>query len=279
VRHLHAATAAAGRCLDEHRIADVAGKLLGLGDVGDGAVGARHHRQAEGLGRALGLDLVAHDAQMLGRRADERDAMLAQNLGKAGILRQEAVAGMDRIGAGDLAGRDQGGDIEIALGGRRRADAHAFVGQAHVHGVLVGGGMHRHRLDAQLAAGAQHPQGDLAAIGDQDLVEHADLVASSEQSLAGRRPRMEVASISPPATGAYGARTSPGEEKRMPAFVAGIHDGCRGNKAPAVILDCRTSPAMTWRVSAEPRRNLTSPGGRLRRLEAAPAGRIPEHPS
>ena len=41
-----------------------------------------------------------------------------------------------------------------------------------MHGVGVGGRMHRDRLDAELLAGPQHAQRDLAAIGDQDLGEH-----------------------------------------------------------------------------------------------------------
>src|SRR5712664_2797363 len=41
-----------------------------------------------------------------------------------------------------------------------------------MHGVGVGGGMHRDRCDAEFLARAQNAQGNLAAIGYQDLVEH-----------------------------------------------------------------------------------------------------------
>ena len=176
-RDLHAAAAAAGGRLDQHREADGLGDLHRLGLAGDGAVGARHHGDAEALGGLLGLDLVAHDADVLGRRADEGDAVLLEDLGEAGVLRQEAVARMDGVGAGDLAGGEQARNVEIALGGRRRADADALVGEAHVHGVGVGGRMHRHGGDAQLLAGALDAQCDLAAVGDQDLVEHRGLRA------------------------------------------------------------------------------------------------------
>ena len=47
------------------------------------------------------------------------------------------------------------------------------VGQLHVLGVAVGLGIDDDGLDAHLAAGALDPQRDLAAIGDQDLLEHA----------------------------------------------------------------------------------------------------------
>ena len=99
--------------------------------------------------------------------------MLFEDLGEAGVLRQEAVARMDGVGAGDLAGGDDRGDVEIAFARRRRADADALVGEAHMHGVGVGGRMHGDGGDAQLLAGALDAQRDLAAVGDQDLVEHS----------------------------------------------------------------------------------------------------------
>ena len=143
LRHLHAAAAAAGGGFHQDRKAD------GLRDRhrvvlgADAAVGARHHGNAELLCGLLGLDLVAHQADMLGLGADEMQIVLGEDFGEAGIFRQEAVAGMHRVGAGDLAGREQRGNVEVAVLRRRRADADALVGEAHMHGVGVGGGMHR----------------------------------------------------------------------------------------------------------------------------------------
>ena len=146
--------------------------FIASGLARDRAVRAGHDGNAEPLGRLLGLDLVAHDADVLRRRADEGDLVLFEDFGEARVLRQEAVAGMHGVGAGDLAGGEQARDVEIAFGGRRRADADALVGQAHVHGIGVGGGMHGDRGDAELLAGALDAQRDLAPVGDQDLVEH-----------------------------------------------------------------------------------------------------------
>ena len=95
-----------------------------------------------------------------------------EDFGEARVLGEEAVARMHRVGAGDLAGGEQRRDVEIAVARRRRADAHALVGEPHMHRVGVGGRMHRDGRDAELLAGAQHPERDLAAIGDQDFVEH-----------------------------------------------------------------------------------------------------------
>ena len=136
------------------------------------AVGAGHDRNAEFLGGALGGDLVAHQPDMLGTRADEMHIVLAEDFGEAGILGEEAVAGMHRVGAGDLAGGEQRRNIEIAVLGGGRADADALVGEPHMHRVFVGGRMHRDGGDAELLAGAQHPQRDLSPVGDEDFVEH-----------------------------------------------------------------------------------------------------------
>ena len=172
VRDLHAAPAAAGRRLHQHRKADRVRERYRLLVGRDAAVGARHHRNAEPLGGALGFDLVAHQADMGGLGTDEVDVVLFEDFGEARVLREEAVAGMHRVGAGDLAGGEQRGNVEVAVARGGRADAHAFVGEPHVHGILVGGRMHGDRRNAQLLAGAQDAQRDLAAVCDQDLVEH-----------------------------------------------------------------------------------------------------------
>ena len=105
-------------------------------------------------------------------RADEDEAGLLDALGEVGVLRQEAVAGVDGFGVGDLGRGDDRRYVEVAQAGRGGADAHRLVGEAHVLGVGVGLGMDGDGLDAELAAGAQDAQGDLAAVGNEDLLEH-----------------------------------------------------------------------------------------------------------
>ena len=171
-RHLHAAPTTSRRRLDDDRIADIGSDLAGFRNVADAALGTGHHWNAEFLCCQLGGDLVAHDADMLGTRSDELDAVLAQDVGKARILGEKPVAGMNGFRPGNFTRRDDGGNVEITVAGRRWSDAHAFVGQPDVHRIGVGGRMHSHRLDAELAAGAQHAKGNFAPIGDEDLVEH-----------------------------------------------------------------------------------------------------------
>jgi hypothetical protein len=85
---------------------------------------------------------------------------------------------MDRVRAGDLGRRDESRDLEVRVARRRRPDAHVVVGEAHVQRLAVRLGIHRDRLDAELAARADDAQRDLAAIGDQHLLKHARLRGS-----------------------------------------------------------------------------------------------------
>jgi hypothetical protein len=174
VHHPHAAPATAARGLDDDRVADRTARLDDLlRVVGQGAFGAGHARHA-GLDHGLlGRHLVAHHPDRRRGGPDEREATALDPLGEVGVLRQKAVAGVDRLGVRHLGGRDDGRHVEIALRRGGRADAHRFVGKAHVLGVAVGFGIDHDRLDAEFAARALDAKGDLAPIRDQDLLEHA----------------------------------------------------------------------------------------------------------
>jgi hypothetical protein len=76
---------------------------------------------------------------------------------------------MHGVSAGDLAGCNDLVDVEIAFARRRRADAHALVGEADMHGVRIGRGMHGDGCDAEFLGGSQDTQRDLTAIGYEDL--------------------------------------------------------------------------------------------------------------
>ena len=136
------------------------------------AFGTWNHRNAEALCSSLGFDLVAHDADVISGRTDERDLVGFQNVGELGVFRQEAIAGMDGIRAGDFAGRDDLVNVEIAVTRGRRTDADTFVSKAHMHGICVSRRMDGYSRDAQFAAGPQDAQGDFTTVGDEDLVKH-----------------------------------------------------------------------------------------------------------
>ena len=80
---------------------------------------------------------------------------------------------MNRIDIKDLGGADYGRDVEIALRRRGWSNACCFVGEAHVQRIAIDVAVNGDRLDAHLFAGPDDATGNLAAIGDQDLLELA----------------------------------------------------------------------------------------------------------
>ena len=123
-------------------------------------------------GNAPGLVLVAEPSHRLGSRADEVDLAAAANFVEMGVLGQETVARVDRLHVADLRRADHVGDFQIAVGRLGRADAIGLVGERQIVGVPVGFAEDRDRLDAQFAAGANHAEGDLSPVGDQDALIH-----------------------------------------------------------------------------------------------------------
>src|SRR2546423_11869455 len=97
-------------------------------------------------------------------------------LREARLPAQIAVAGMDGLRAGDVGGCNDIGSVEIAVFVGRWADADRFICQPDVKRVGIRGGVDGYRLDSHLLAGANDPNGNLAAIGDQYLLEHGGVL-------------------------------------------------------------------------------------------------------
>ena len=91
---------------------------------------------------------------------------------KRGVLGEEAVAGMDGLGAAAAGDVEDLVDVQVGLAGGRRADVVGLVRLAHVERGAIDVGEDGDRADTHLAAGANHAHRDLTAIGDQDLLEH-----------------------------------------------------------------------------------------------------------
>jgi hypothetical protein len=79
---------------------------------------------------------------------------------------------VDGLRAGLLRRGDDLVDDEIGLRGGRRADEDGFVGHIDGEAIGVGFGIDDRRLDAEAARGADDADGDFAAVGNQDFVEH-----------------------------------------------------------------------------------------------------------
>ena len=170
--HPHALAAAAGRRLDQHRPADRRGRLGEARGVLILAMVARHQRHARPLHDRLGSALRAHGPDRGGGRPDEHQPRRLAGLGEFRVLGKEPVARMDRLGARELCDLDDPLGLQIALARRRRAQEIGLVAKLEVPGMPVRLGKNRDRPDAEPGAGPGDPAGDLAAIGDQDLLEH-----------------------------------------------------------------------------------------------------------
>ena len=100
-----------------------------------------------------------------------------------GLSDEEAVAGVERVAAGAERGLHDRVGAQVALAGRRRADAHRPVGAPRGQPVEVGLGGADDALEPELPAGAHDAHGDLAAVGDEHALDaHARL--DPEQRLA-----------------------------------------------------------------------------------------------
>ena len=175
-RDAEALAAAASRRLAGDRVAGILGLGAGGVEVGGGLGRTGDDRHA-GLGHDLARPgLRAHRFDRLGRRADEDDAGLGAGAGEVGVLGEEAVAGVDRLGPRLLGRVDDLDDVQVALGGGRRADQEGLVGLAHVRGVAVDLRVDGDRSDAHLLQRAGDANRDLAAVGYQDLLEHGGAV-------------------------------------------------------------------------------------------------------
>ena len=175
-RDPEALAAAAARRLAGDRVAGLLGLLAGRLDV-LGRLGRAGHDRHPGLGHDLARPgLRAHRLDRLGGGPMKTMPASAQARGEVGVLGEEAVAGVDRLGAGLLRRLDDLLDVEVALGRDRRADQEGLVGLAHVRGVAVDLRVDGDRADPHLLQRAGDADRDLAAVCDQDLLEHGGAV-------------------------------------------------------------------------------------------------------
>jgi hypothetical protein len=137
-----------------------------------GVLDGGHDRDARGDGDPAGLVLAPHPLDDVGGRADEGHGRLRARAGERRVLRQEPVAGVDRLRARAPRRVEHRLDREVRLGRRRGAEAQRRVGRADVWRAAVGVGVDGDRPEPERPRGAQDPQRDLAAVGDQHRGEH-----------------------------------------------------------------------------------------------------------
>ena len=97
------------------------------------AVIAGNQRHAGLLHQRLGGALGAHRPDRGCRRPDEYDPRRGASVGKVGVLRKEAVAGVNRPGAAALCRLDDARRVEVALPRRRGPDQVRLVAGRNMH--------------------------------------------------------------------------------------------------------------------------------------------------
>ena len=163
----NAAPAAAGRRLDHHGKAEAGNDVARRCGIVDPPVAARNHRYAGSNGRAPRRDLVAHQADGARRRPNENEASLLDGIGEVGILGEETVARMHRVGAAAGGRGNDRGNVEVRLGRLRRSDIDRLIGKPDGKAILVGGAVGLHRTQTKLLRGPDDPDRDLSSIGDE----------------------------------------------------------------------------------------------------------------
>ncbi len=136
-------------------------------------VRSRYERHTRSAHLSLRANLVAHALHHLRRRPDEDELRFLARTHEGRVLGKEAVAGVNGIASRRLRGGDDVRDSQIALRGRRWADADRAVRELDVARACVRSGVDRDRLDPELVQRADHPHRDLAPIRYEDAREHA----------------------------------------------------------------------------------------------------------
>jgi len=129
---LQPATTAAERGLDRNGETVLGGERDNLVGTGDRVGRARHLGGAHLLRDVAGLDLVAQRLDGRGRGTDPDQPGVDDGLRERGVLGEEAVAGMDSVGAGALCDAEDLLDVEVRVRRGRPVEGERLVGQLRV---------------------------------------------------------------------------------------------------------------------------------------------------
>ena len=168
--------AAAGGRFDQHRIADLARAPLQKNGVLAFAVIAGHDRHARLLHQRLGAILQAHGADRGRRRPDEDKTSPFAGFGEIPALGQKPVTRMHALGARLLGGVDQALDAEIAFTRLGWPDEIGLVAKPPMQRMRIGGRIHGNRAHSQSLGSAGDAAGNFAAVGNENGVEHCELI-------------------------------------------------------------------------------------------------------
>jgi len=168
----HAAAAAAEGRLADHRVSDLVAEGLSLRHRVHARLGARHDRHVVLASELARLGLVAKFGDDLGGRANKGDARLLAQLDELRVLREEAVAWVDGVHIVLHSDVDDLLSGEVRANGRLSlADEERLVGLIAVQRAKVLLGVDGDRLDVELCRSTEDTDGNLAAVGREDLAD------------------------------------------------------------------------------------------------------------
>ena len=121
------------------------------------------------MGASTGL--VAEQPELSRCRADEGKLGRRTGLGEVGILRKEAVARVDGIAPGCLRRSDHARDVEIG-GSAPACERKGLVDPPDVQRARIVLRIQACRGETEFGGGLGDTDGDLAAVGDQEFLEH-----------------------------------------------------------------------------------------------------------
>ena len=166
----HALSSPSGRGLQEDRIPELVSGEPGLDHLDRFRAG--NERNA-GFGElALRLDLVAHAGHDVDVRPDEHQIVVHAGTDELQVFGQEADTRVNRVATRDLPRRNHRGNVEIALDGGWRSDAHRSIGETCVQRAGISGRIDGDRLDAELVERADDAHRHLTAVRHENSREH-----------------------------------------------------------------------------------------------------------
>ena len=178
VHDLHALASTTCRRLDNNRETDLGSNTLGLFSCRYIILGARQNRHAIFDDRLTSSNFVAHQTNILWRRADKCQTTILTDFSKFSVLCKEAIAWMNSFSVGYFGGADNCLHIEIAFTTRSPADTDAFIGDFGMQGVDVCIRVHCNRQNPHLFAGTDNAQRNFATICDQNFTKHGCLLCA-----------------------------------------------------------------------------------------------------
>ena len=168
----HAAASAAPGSLEHQRITDLGGFFANGVHVVAQNLGCRNDRNIGGNGDFARAGLVAQFAHCFGFGADKGDAVCFAGVNKVRVFRQQAIPGVDGVGARHFGDADDFFNAQI--GGNRAksfADAIGFVRLETMQPEFVLFGKNGNGFLTHLVRRAHDADSNFAAVGNEDLGE------------------------------------------------------------------------------------------------------------